>query len=510
MAAEGTSLASLLERLDRAQLERLLLDLAVLHPDLVPDLARQAQALAALGLSGSSKPIPTAAPPIDLQAVEKQVRAIFRGYEGGYIGGAVASVAPVLDQVRASLLAGDGHIALAVLALITDQLTDRYEEFDDSEGEGGDFVGELGALWIDGLLAGNLSADERAGWRPKLEEWAEFARNYSSDSSFDAALLAAADGWQAPPLDVLAGNPPPDPTIPPAPFSPEHGRFSARNELVRVALGILERQDRPDDYLRLAAATGQVVPYTAMLIRLDRPDEAADYALAHPTDVGDALSIAQALEGHAAPEQALRVAEAGLAIPVQPVRDPYMRDRRRAPLAMFARDLAERLGETSRALAAAEIFFREQIGLEAYLAAQRLAGEHWPAHRDALLDYARANTPIYVAPALVGILLHEGLLGEAIALADRAQQPAALALVADAAAAIHPDWVISRSRQQAEAIIDTVRATYYPEAATWLGRAKAAYLAAGRADEWRSYLHGLQATHARKRSLTPLLHRLDR
>ena len=309
---------------------------------------------------------------------------------------------------------------------------------------------------------------------------------------------------------MLGGSAPPDSTTTPEPFSPEHGRFSARNELVRAALSILERQDRPDDYLRLAEAAGQVVPYAMMLIRLGRIDDATDYALAHPTNVGDALTLAQALEGHAAPQQALRMAEAGLAIPVQPVRESYMRDRRRAPLAVFARDLAERLGKTSRALAAAEIFFREQVGLDAYQAVQRLAGEQWSARRGALLDYARASTPVYSASALAEILLHEGLLGEAIALADRAQQPAALALVADAATAIHPDWVISQSRQQAEAIIDTVRATYYPEAVTWLRRAKAAYLAAGRADEWRSYLQGLQATHARKRSLTPLLHRLDR
>ena len=508
MAAEGTSLASLLGPLDRAQLERLLLDIAAQHPALLPYLAQRVQASATLtALSGSPAPMP--APAIDLQAVEKQVRAIFRGYEDGYIGGAVAGVAPVLDQVRASLLTGDGSVALAVLEMVTDNFTDRYEDFEDPETDGGDFLSELGALWIDALLAGNLSPSERAGWLPKLEGWAEFARNYSSDSSFDAALLAATDGWQASPLDVLAGSPP-DTTWPPEPFSPEHGELSARSELVRAALSILDRQDRSDDYLRLAAATGQVAPYTTMLIRLGRLDEATDYALASPTDVGDALTIAQALEGHAAPEQALLVAEASLAIPVKRVRDPYIRDRRRAPLAMFARDLAVRLGETSRALAAAEVFFREQIGLDTYLAVQRLAGEHWSARRDALLDYARANTPIYVAPALAGILLHEGLLGEAIALADRAQQPAALALVADAATAIHPDWVISRSRQQAEAIIDTVRATYYPEAATWLRRAKAAYLAAGRADEWRSYIQGLLATHARKRSLTPLLRALAR
>ena len=97
-------------------------------------------------------------PPIDLQAVEKQVRAIFRGNGGGYIGDAVADAAPLLDQVRASLLAGDARTALAVLALLTTHFTDRYEDFEDPESDGGDFVVELGALWIEGLLAVDLPA----------------------------------------------------------------------------------------------------------------------------------------------------------------------------------------------------------------------------------------------------------------------------------------------------------------------------------------------------------------
>ena len=143
MATEGTSLASLLGPLDRAQLERLLLDIAAQHPALVPDLARRARASATFA-SPSGSPVPTPAPAIDLQAVEKQVRAIFRGSGGGYIGDAAADAAPLLDQVRASLLAGDARTALAVLELVTANFTDRYEDFEDPETDGGDFLSESG------------------------------------------------------------------------------------------------------------------------------------------------------------------------------------------------------------------------------------------------------------------------------------------------------------------------------------------------------------------------------
>jgi uncharacterized Zn finger protein len=77
--------------------------------------------------------------------------------------------------------------------------------------------------------------------------------------------------------------------------------------------------------------------------------------------------------------------------------------------------------------------------------------------------------------------------------------------VADAAVASHPDWVIKASRQQAEPIMDEGRAQYYDAAAHWLGKARAAYQATERQQEWQRYLAALLARHQRKYKLVPLL-----
>ena len=77
--------------------------------------------------------------------------------------------------------------------------------------------------------------------------------------------------------------------------------------------------------------------------------------------------------------------------------------------------------------------------------------------------------------------------------------------MADAAITSHPDWVIKASRQQAEPIMDEGKAQYYHAAARWLGKARAAYQATGRQQEWQRYLTGLLARHQRKYKLVPLL-----
>ena len=69
--------------------------------------------------------------------------------------------------------------------------------------------------------------------------------------------------------------------------------------------------------------------------------------------------------------------------------------------------------------------------------------------------------------------------------------------------------MIKASRQQAEPIMDEGKAQYYQAAARWLGKARAAYQATGRQQEWQRYLAGLLARHQRKYKLVPLLKALS-
>jgi uncharacterized Zn finger protein len=75
----------------------------------------------------------------------------------------------------------------------------------------------------------------------------------------------------------------------------------------------------------------------------------------------------------------------------------------------------------------------------------------------------------------------------------------------DAVLEHRPDWVIQASRQQAERIIEAGQSKYYDHAVDWLGRARAAYQAAGRETEWQAYLREIRTRHGRKYKLMGML-----
>lgn len=127
-------------------------------------------------------------------------------------------------------------------------------------------------------------------------------------------------------------------------------------------------------------------------------------------------------------------------------------------------------GETTRALAAAEIAVKEVPTLEGYRRARELAGNAWPAHRDTLLAHLR-RLPGYMSGA-VEILLDEGLIKDAIAVVDRGASHRLLERVAEAAVPSYPEWVIKTSRREAE---------------------------------WQAYQAQLLIAHSRKYRLVPLL-----
>jgi hypothetical protein len=73
-------------------------------------------------------------------------------------------------------------------------------------------------------------------------------------------------------------------------------------------------------------------------------------------------------------------------------------------------------------------------------------------------------------PSGVGkICVYEGLLDDAIAVADSAPQDQAMVeQVADAAIQAFPDWVIRTGCEQAERIMDGGQAPYFHQAIAWL------------------------------------------
>ena len=103
------------------------------------------------------------------------------------------------------------------------------------------------------------------------------------------------------------------------------------------------------------------------------------------------------------------------------------------------------------------------------------------------------------------IFLYEGLIDDAIAALGNCDSYVLVEEVVDAASSSHHDWVISACRQQAESIMNAAKSNAYHHAVRWLRKARAAYLATGREDEWQQYLADLLDRHRRKYRLISLL-----
>jgi hypothetical protein len=75
-----------------------------------------------------------------------------------------------------------------------------------------------------------------------------------------------------------------------------------------------ERQGRYDEYLNLARAEGHVARYTTMLVHRGLGEAATEYGLAYLESTEDALTLAKTLYEAEDRENALRIAECGLAL----------------------------------------------------------------------------------------------------------------------------------------------------------------------------------------------------
>jgi uncharacterized Zn finger protein len=496
---ERTPVASLLSGLDRETLANLLTDLLASHPH----LADWVEARLAAREGASQVESEAAAGPrqrqtaLDPKPFQHQVRSILRGLgqmrpSEAYwaTGSTVDQVREVMMQAQPFLEAGDGRNALVILEAVADEYMDTWLEFDDSDGDLGAFFGELGPMFAEAILSADLSPAERDSWATKLSGWQAEIDDYGIDEGFDAAIGAAELNWDHPPLQrAMAGQ------------ITELGAWDDEapwyaDELAVAWLNVLERQGRFEEYLNLAQAEGQSGLYVSMLVKASRAEEAIAYGLAHSTTSGEALALAQSLRAYDHVHDALRVAEHGLSLPGSG-----------QALAHWLRDLASGLGEKGLALKAARAAYAALPSLVDYQAVQSLAGEDWPQIRAELLECLAQTSHTFTK---VEIYLHEGMVEQAIRAVDEDRYPGynTVEKVVDAAWESHPDWAIRHCKAQAEPIMDEGKSRLYHHAVRWLGKARQAYLGAGRDDEWHTYLEELIREHYRKYSLRPQLEAL--
>jgi uncharacterized Zn finger protein len=486
---ERQTLEARLSALNRAQLQALVENLAIRQPNLVELIEDQLNLGVAAAPSSSAKRSSTRArraTAAAATAIRRQMRSLLRSCD--YLGEATYGVLELAEQARPHLDAGDGNTALTILEAVTDEFVTGWTDLDDSDGDAEGLFDDLSGLWAEAILTADLTPAERRTWAERLADWHTEAAEYGIDAAFEAAQVAAVQGWDDPELQqMLRGEV----------VSSQSEPASAESALAVARLNVLERQGRLDEALHLADATRQVDRYVSLLVRLDRLAEARRYGLDQLTQAHDALVLAQVLLEHGAIQDALQIAEHGLSL-----------DGELWTLASWLRDAAATAGDTDRATRAALVALRELRSLADYQALRTVAGDRWPTLRDAVL--AELRQAAAHSPSGVGeIFVYEGLLDDAIAVADSAPYDYAMVeQVADAAIQTHPDWVIRMGRQQAERIMDGGKSRYYHHAIAWLSRSRAAALGAGRKDDWHQYVDSLLVQHSRKYSLVPRLKQL--
>ena len=494
---ERQSVADLLSDLGPDDVRELLTDLLMEQPRMVDWVEMRLAAQSAQVSPEESDQSRQRQTPIDPASFRKQAQYVMsslshmRPSEAYWAtGGLVDNMRNLADQAQPFIEAGDGRNALLILEAVTQVYTERWLEYDDSDGYLGDLFGDLGSLFAEAILSADLSPDEREAWADKLTAWQVEIGDYGIDEAFDAAIGAAVQGWDYPPLQAaLQGH-----ITNKGAWEDEAPWYA--DDLALARLKVLERQGRTTEYLHLAVAEGQTALYLTMLVRSGRSQEAVDYAMQYMATTDDALALAQALREHEQPVEALKIAEHGLTLYGETL-----------TLARWLRDCAVEAGQPALALQAARAAFARSYSLEDYQTVSAIAGEDWPSVKTELLNLLASADSAYRS---IDIYLYEGMVDEAVGAIDKRSYWGydTVERVVDAAWQSHPDWAIRQCKGQAEPIMDGGKSKYYHHAVRWLDKARRAYLAADREDEWRDYLEGLISTHARKYSLRPQLEAL--
>ena len=270
-------------------------------------------------------------------------------------------------------------------------------------------------------------------------------------------------------------------------------------DFIRARLNVLERQDRIEEYLNLAAAADLIDAYVTMLVDEDRIDEAIEYGQNNLLSPDEALTLANALREHDRPQAALEIAQHGVTLD----------GSGKVELAEWLRDRASSMGKHDVALEAAVAAFKAAPTLAAYQATEELVDEDWPDVREELLEaLADRDTNQRIARRHVEIFLYAERDDEAIAIADRFSDYKVVEPVIEAVWEEHPQWTINACKEQAEPIIEEGQSQRYCHAVEWLETAGKAAGATGELDGWRAYVQGLRDDHYQKYKLRPMLDEL--
>ena len=489
----SSSLEAILDRLNEVQTQALIQYLVADRPELIDDIEHFADRIAPpVVVTATSAARPERNVTVDANKIRSQVRYIIRDAVrhveyGGEEDIATEEISSLIQDAQMYTQRGDTWNAIEMLTAITEACIDNWDEVDEYGIDNGEVAWELNNVWCETILSTEIPEADKVDLQVNFEFWRNEWGSY-----FDLAIAALEQGWDYPPLkQVLQGH-----ITPLGTWKTEAPDYA--NDLAEIRLQILERKELYQEYLYLAAAAGQVIKHLTMLVRLDRVAEAMEAATREMSTMEQALAFSQALvyEQNAQPE-ALAIAKQGLNLP----------GRCQYELGKWTSEIALELDDTLTAIKAKVKAFQNNPNFVDYRQIEKLAGENWSNLKGELLAALASSNTWHTEDAKVDIYLYEKLIDKAIATVSNSgyYRSNLIQRVMDAAIETYPDWVIRNACDRAESIMDAGKAQYYAEAVEWLKKARSAYHADGRQQEWLAYRTKLVAVHSRKRKLMELM-----
>lgn len=429
----------------------------------------------------------------------------------------VGSLVEELRGVQATAMKfldeADPEAALTILLTLLEEASHGIEFIDDSNGELGGFVGELGLPLAEVILSLDLRPLDRAKLVERLTRLERYASSYGMEGNLDLAIQAVQSGWEEPPPDAARKRQLAresefeddwiDEAIEDYGWDEEEvyedhdwgQRLSPLGDLTDAKLNVLERQGRSDEYLALSQRAKRHLRYALKLCDLKRVPEALRYAKKHLATADEAQQLAEKLKTLRHITEALEIGERGLKLKGSKVR-----------LGEWLGPVEEAQGRTKEALAAWWAVFPEHPSVGTYKTLNRLAGAGWKKLRPQVIAAARKSGDKQV---LAEVWLFEQDWDEAIRVAEgRNVWYPVIETVAEGVLPHRPEWVARMSVKQAERLMTEPKSKNYPIAAEWLQRAKRAYIRLGQTAEWRNYLTKVSDKYKQRPALQAHLKRL--
>jgi uncharacterized Zn finger protein len=455
---------------------------------------------------------------VDIEVYRRRILDIVHNLDGmriseayWYVGGLANQLREVQGSALQFLDAGDAETALEILLVLLEESSRAIEHIDDSNGELGGFVGELGTPLAEAILSLEFSQVERARLTKRLEKLIAYAGDYGMEGNLDIAMQAAKFGWEDVP--EKAAHPwkrgpivdeeereewDEDEDQDDEEYEPREWGWpptTSLDDLTEAKLNVLDRQGRTEEYLALCRKEERHLRYALKLCDLKPVADAVKYARKHLTTAKESLQVAQRLRESRRVAEAIEIGENGLKL-----------EGPKASLGEWLGPVEEAQGRTEQALAAWLAVFAERPSLEIYKTIKRLAGPGWGRLRPQVMATLRKS---HDRQALAEVLLLEEEWDGAIKVAEGRDVWYTIAeTVADGVMPHRPAWVVKISLKHAERLMSEPKSKNYPIAAAWLKRAKQAYKLLGKTDEWQKYLRETKEKYKRRPALQNQLARL--